>query len=108
MPGAGRRFDFEFHGGTPLLLKVTTAILVVNFVVSFVISAWVERSLPQHVTDSCTYPLHYKGGLTVFVSPILGYYIDWSFWGHFMLLTVCFLLILWYAISGRASLNQSA
>lgn len=105
MPMGRDKFDLEFRGGALFLLKLLTATLLVNFVVSFAIERWVTNSWPRHATSSCTYSIRFVGGVSVFVPRFLGYYLEWSFWGHFVLLALIFLVLTWYAKTGRAAVT---
>lgn len=100
-----RRFDIEFSDGTPFLLKALGVLLFLNFAVSYAIGFWVRNSWPKQATSSCSYQLRFMGGASVFVPPALGYHIDGSFWGHFVLVALLFLVVIVYVLMGGAEIG---
>ena len=103
MPGiGGHRYDFEFPNGTPRPFKVAIALLFANFVLNFGAGVWTEHYAPRYPRATHLFPVHFQGGLIVFVPSWLGHYLEWGFWGHFILLGMLGLMVLSYVLSGRA------
>ena len=101
MPGC-RRVSYDFPDGTPKPLQTLFAVLFTNFPVNFILSMWVERRAPRQPSSAFSYPIHFKGGLVVYVRPAMGQYLEWGFWAHFILLGMIFLMFWYYERTGRA------
>src|SRR5262249_59801600 len=101
MLGVGRKWQFDCPNGTPWPLKVIIALLLANFAGGFVVADWAERYGQREPTRVSPFPIHFKGGLIMFVPTWLGLYEQWSFWLHFAFLAL-FGLMLWrYTQTGQ-------
>ncbi len=103
MPGfGGHRYDLQFPHGTPRPFKAAIGLFFANFVLNFFGDVWAEHYAPRYPGPAHLFPLHYKGSLVVFVPSWLGYYLEWGFWAHFILLAMLGLMAWSYVLSGRA------
>jgi hypothetical protein len=98
MPGFGNRIYLDSRGKSPWALKTSFTLLIANFVGSFSVTSWAENYAPHQVSATDTFPIHFKGGLVVFVRPWLGLYEHWSFWLNFLFLGL-FGLLFWVCAS---------
>jgi hypothetical protein len=103
VPGCSRTLiEFDFPSGIPTMLKVVWGLLITNFVVNFAIGIWASSWAPRQRSSYYSYPIRFKGGIVAFVSPLIGHYLVWGFWSHFLVLGIIALLFWFYARSGRA------
>ena len=96
------RWQFDFPNGTPWPLKAMCALLFANFAASFAMTFWAEHYGQRQPSPMSPFPIHFKGGLVVFVPKWLGLYEQWGFWLHFAFLGFVFLMFWWYTRTGQA------
>jgi hypothetical protein len=96
------RWQFDFPKGTPLLLKGMFVLLFTNFVGSYMVTLWAEHYANRQPTPVSPFPIHFRGGLVVYVPTSLGIYEEWSFWMHFVFLVVIAAMFWWYHRIGQA------
>ena len=96
------RFYYDFPNGTPMPIKAAFGTMFSNFLVNFSLPIWAEHWTPRQPSIGYSYPLRFKGGIVAYVSPAIGYYIDWGFWAHFAFLAVIGLLFWYYERTGCA------
>jgi hypothetical protein len=102
MPFGGYRRSYHFPHGTQRPLKVMFVVLFANFSASFAVTLWAERYAPRKPSVTWSFPVHFKGGVVAFVPSWMGYYDQWSFWSHFVILGVLGLMFWWYVRKGHA------
>lgn len=96
------RWRFEFAKGTPLLLRGMFMLFFANFLGSYGVSLWAEYYAHRQPTPISPFPIHFRGGLVVFVPTWLGMYDQWSFWLHFAFLAIIGAMFWWYHRTGQA------
>jgi hypothetical protein len=101
LPG-GRRINYDFPNGPPVLLKIVFVVYIVNFVTDFAIGIWASRWAPRQPSSNYPYPIRFKGGVVAYVPPAIGHYEIWGFWSGFVLLAFIALLFWYYENIGRA------
>jgi hypothetical protein len=103
MPGNSRNsVYYDFPNGTPWPVKVMVALLFANFAGSFAVTLWAEQYAQRQPTITRSFPIHFKGGVVVFVQPWLGLYEHWSFWLQFVFLGLMGVMFWVYAQKGQA------
>ena len=98
----GGRVDYDFPKGTPWPMKVLLVLLFANFAGCYAAILWAEHYGQRQPTLTRPFPIHFKGGVVVFVPSWLGIYEHWSFWLHFVFLALIGLMLWAYARKGQA------
>lgn len=93
---------YAFKGGVPVLFAVAFSLTVLNFLAWFGVMGWADFYGALQPTPSSTYAVHFKGGILVYVPPVLGQYIEWGLYAHLFLLALVGGLCVYYAKTGRA------
>ncbi len=83
-------------------MKFVAVLLFGNFALNFGATRWAERYAPRYPDARHPFAVHFKGDLVVFVHSWLGYYIEWGFWGHFLLVAIFGTTLWWFVRRGRA------
>lgn len=98
----GRRWQFDFPNGTPWPMKAAFAALLANFAGFLTVDLWAEFYAKRQPSPLSPFPIHFKGGLIVFVPSWVGLYEQWSFGLHFAFLGLLGAMFWWYERTGQA------
>jgi len=86
----------QFKGKTPVAIKVTFALVGLNFLGQLATSFLIPKWSPITPDEAHSYLVHYKGFAGYYVQPWVGLYFVYGFWLHFILLAVFFLMMWLY------------
>lgn len=83
-------------------MKGLFAFMMANIIAVICAGFWANVYGSRKPLPRCSFPIHFRGSLIVFVPSWLGFYLEWGFWAHFALMGI-FGLMLWYYLRiGRA------
>ena len=92
---------YEFTEGVPVAFGLLFGLTIINFLGWFGVMGWADFYGPLQPMDSFIYPVHFSGGVQVYVPAILGHYIEWGLYLHLVLLLVMGGLCWYYWKTGR-------
>jgi hypothetical protein len=77
------------------------AVMFANFAGLFASTVWAEHYAPRQPTPVAPFPIHFKGGLVVFVPSWLAAYEQWGFWLQFVVVGAIAAKFWWYQRTGQ-------
>lgn len=93
---------YQFTEGAPLAFVLAFCLMLGNFLVWFGVMGWADFYGDLQPTGSSTYPIHFKGGVLVYVPAALGHYIEWGMLLHGLFLALMAGMLIYYVKTGRA------
>ena len=85
--------SWRFKGKTPLSITLVFALLGLNFLGQLATSYIIPRISPVTADAAHPYLVRFKGLAGYFVQPWLGFYFEYGFGMHFVLLALFFLMV---------------
>ena len=102
MPGSRRGLQLDFPNGVPWPVKALFVMLFGNFLCFYAVTYWAEHYAQRQPSSISPFPIHFKGGVVVFVPSWLGIYEEWSLLLHFVIMAVIGTLFWWCLRTERA------